>query len=161
LNKDTAAIDKAPNIWHQVGKNNFESVQQAYVEKGLEGKAKVVAFIDDMAKAYSWADLVVCRSGALTVSEVACAGKAAIFIPFPFAVDDHQTANAQVLVHAGAAEIKQQSELSADWLAGKWQKYAEQPQKIKSMSIAAKAVSVVDATEVVAQQVIKQIRLKD
>jgi UDP-N-acetylglucosamine--N-acetylmuramyl-(pentapeptide) pyrophosphoryl-undecaprenol N-acetylglucosamine transferase len=158
LNKDTAAIDKIPNIWHQVGKNNFESVQQAYVEKGLEGKAKVVAFIDDMAKAYSWADLVVCRSGALTVSEVACAGKAAIFIPFPFAADDHQTANAQVLVHAGAAEIKQQSELSADWLAGKWQKYAEQPQKIKSMSIAAKAVSVVDATEVVAQQVIKQIR---
>jgi UDP-N-acetylglucosamine--N-acetylmuramyl-(pentapeptide) pyrophosphoryl-undecaprenol N-acetylglucosamine transferase len=161
LNKDATSESKVPNVWHQVGKKNFESVQQSYVEKGLEGKAKVSDFIDDMAKAYDWADLVVCRSGALTVSEVACAGKAAIFIPFPFAVDDHQTANAQILAHAGAAEVKQQSELSADWLANKLKKYAEQPQLIKNMSIAAKAVSVVDATEVVAQQVIKQIRLID
>ena len=161
LNKQTASSCAVPNIWHQVGKKNFDSVQQAYAEKGLIGKAKVTAFIDDMAEAYDWADMVVCRSGALTVSEVACAGKAAIFIPFPFAVDDHQTANAQILVNAGAAEIKQQSELSAEWLAKKWQEYADQPQLIKNMSIAAKAVSVVDATEVVAQQVIKQIRLKD
>jgi UDP-N-acetylglucosamine--N-acetylmuramyl-(pentapeptide) pyrophosphoryl-undecaprenol N-acetylglucosamine transferase len=150
-----------PNVWHQVGKKNFQSVQQAYAEKGLAGKAKVVAFIDDMSKAYDWADLVVCRAGALTVSEVACAGKAAIFIPYPFAVDDHQTENAQVLVNAKAAEVKQQNELTAQWLASRWTTYTEQPKLIKSMSIAAKAVSVVDATKIVAQQVIKQIRLKD
>lgn len=161
LNSDVATEGTAPNIWHQVGKKNFDSVQHAYAEKGLVGKANVAAFIEDMAEAYDWADLIVCRSGALTVSEVACAGKAAIFIPFPAAVDDHQTANAQVLVNAGAAEIKQQSELSAQWLASKWQEYAKQPELIKNMSIAAKAVSVVDATEVVARQVIKQIRLKD
>lgn len=150
-----------PNIWHQVGKKNIDSVQQAYKDKGLANKAKVVAFIDDMAGAYQWADLVVCRSGALTVSEVACAGKAAIFIPFPFAVDDHQTANAQVLVNAGGAEIKQQKELNAQWLAGRWKFYGENPQQIKHMSMASTSVSIADATQVVTEQVIKQIRLTD
>jgi UDP-N-acetylglucosamine--N-acetylmuramyl-(pentapeptide) pyrophosphoryl-undecaprenol N-acetylglucosamine transferase len=144
-----------------VGKKNIESVQQAYLKKGLKGKANVVAFIDDVAKAYAWADLVVCRAGALTVSEVACAGKAAIFIPFPFAVDDHQTANAQVLAAAGAAEIKQQNELSAQWLAARWLTYAKQPALLNNMAIAAKAASIADATEVVTEQVIKQIRLND
>jgi len=160
LSKDGATKDIA-DIWHQVGKKNIESVQQTYAEKGLTGQAKVVAFIDDMAKAYAWADLVVCRAGALTVSEVACAGKAAIFIPFPFAVDDHQTANAQVLVNAGGAEIKQQKELSAQWLADRWLAYAKQPEIIEKMAIAAKAASIADATQVVTEQVIKQIRLKD
>jgi len=160
LSNDDSTKDIA-DIWHQVGKKNIESVQQAYAEKGLIGKAKVVAFIDDMAKAYAWADLVVCRAGALTVSEVACAGKAAIFIPFPFAVDDHQTANAQILVNAGGAEIKQQTELSAQWLADRWLAYAKQPEIIEKMAIAAKAASIADATQVVTEQVIKQIRLKD
>jgi len=150
-----------PSIWHQVGKKNIDSVQQSYADKGLAGKAKVVAFIDDMSVAYAWADLVVCRAGALTVSEVACAGKAAIFIPFPYAVDDHQTANAQVLVSAGGAEIKQQTELTAEWLAGRWQNYGEHPEQIKHMSIAAKGASIADATQVVTEQVIKQIRLND
>lgn len=158
---ENVATENFPNVWHQVGKKNIESVQRAYEEKGLKGKANVVAFIDDMAKAYAWADLVVCRAGALTVSEVACAGKAAIFIPFPFAVDDHQTANAQVLVSAGAAEIKQQNELSAQWLAGRWTTYAEQPELLNNMAIAAKAASIANATEVVTEQVIKQIRLND
>lgn len=159
--KENAGAQVIPNIWHQVGKKNIDAVKQAYGEKNLTGKAKVVAFIDDMAEAYAWADLVVCRAGALTVSEVACAGKAAIFIPFPFAVDDHQTANAQVLVNAGAAEIKQQKELTAQWLASRWQNYLENPEQIKQMSIAAKGASVADATQVVAEQVIKQIRLSD
>ncbi len=148
-----------PNIWHQVGKKNIDSVNQAYEEKSLAGKAKVVAFIDDMAQAYAWADIVVCRAGALTVSEIACAGKAAIFIPFPFAVDDHQTANAQVLVNAGAAEIKQQVELDPQWLAERWQFFTENPEKIEQMSMAAKGASVAEATKVVAEQVMKQIRL--
>jgi len=148
------------DIWHQVGKKNIDAVQQSYADKNLAGKAKVVAFIDDMAKAYAWADLVVCRAGALTVSEVACAGKAAIFIPFPFAVDDHQTANAQVLVDAGAAEIRQQKDLTAQWLAERWLAYGEQPKMIEKMAIAAKAASIADATQVVTEQVIKQIKVK-
>lgn len=150
-----------PNIWHQVGKKNIDAVQQSYAEKGLQGKAKVVAFIDDMAVAYDWADIVVCRSGALTVSELACAAKAAIFVPFPFAVDDHQTANAQILVKAGAAEIKQQKELTAEWLVERWTSYSKNPEKIKHMSIAAKGASIANATQVVTEQVIKQIRLND
>jgi UDP-N-acetylglucosamine--N-acetylmuramyl-(pentapeptide) pyrophosphoryl-undecaprenol N-acetylglucosamine transferase len=164
--KDALAISlkeqgRAPNIWHQVGKKNIDSVLQSYEEKGLAGKAKVVAFIDDMAQAYAWADLVVCRAGALTVSEIACAGKAAIFIPFPFAVDDHQTANAQVLVNAQAAEIKQQNELTPEWLAQQWSAFGANPEKIQQMSMAAKSASVANATQVVAEQVIKQIRLND
>lgn len=159
--KESAGDHLIPNIWHQVGKNNIDAVEQAYAKKNLTGKAKVVAFIDDMAEAYSWADLVVCRAGALTVSEVACAGKASILIPFPFAVDDHQTANAQVLVNASAAEIQQQKDLTAQWLARRWQNYLENPEQIKQMSIAAKSVSIANATQVVAAQVIKQIRLTD
>lgn len=150
-----------PNIWHQVGKKNFTAVKQAYAEKKLEDKAKVVAFIDDMAAAYDWADIVVCRSGALTVSELACAGKPAIFVPYPFAVDDHQTANAEMLVKAGAAEIKQQKELTPQWLAECWKTYSTNPDKIKFMSIAAKSASIANATQVVTEQVIKQIRLND
>lgn len=160
LANDSAPLEQTtPNIWHQVGKRNFDTVTQQYAEKGLTDKVKVVAFIDDMAAAYAWADIVVCRSGALTVSEVACAGKAAIFIPYPYAVDDHQTANAQVLVNAGAAEIKQQADLTATWLAGRWQYYLDNPQQIKKMAKAAKEQSITDAAQVVAEQVINQIRL--
>lgn len=150
-----------PNIWHQVGKKNIEKVQQAYEKNGLAEKAKVVAFIDDMAEAYNWADIVLCRSGALTVSELACAAKAAIFVPYPFAVDDHQTANAQTLVNAGAAELIQQNKLTGEWLAERWQYYTQNPQQIKQMSIAASSSSIANATQVVAEQVIKQIRLND
>lgn len=150
-----------PNVRHQVGKKNFDAVQKMYTDKGLVDKAEVMAFIDDMADAYAWADLVVCRSGALTVSEIACAGKAAIFIPYPFAVDDHQTANAQFLVNAEAAELKQQSELSAEWLASRWQYYYSNPQIIRNMSVAAKSQSITNAAQVVAEQVIKQIRVED
>ena len=153
--------DLLPNVKHQVGKKNFDSVQKIYADKGLTNKAEVMAFIDDMAEAYKWADLVVCRSGALTVSEIACAGKAAIFIPYPFAVDDHQTANAQFLVNAEAAELKQQTELSAEWLASRWQYYYNNPKKINNMSIAAKSQSITNAAQVVAEQVIKQIRVED
>jgi len=69
----------------------------------------VTEFIDDMAGAYGWADLVICRAGALTVSEVAAAGVAAVFVPFPHAVDDHQTRNAEFLVEAGAARLLPES----------------------------------------------------
>jgi UDP-N-acetylglucosamine--N-acetylmuramyl-(pentapeptide) pyrophosphoryl-undecaprenol N-acetylglucosamine transferase len=160
LENDSEPLEQViPNIWHQVGKKNFDTVTQEYAQKGLTNKANVVAFIDDMAAAYAWADIVVCRSGALTVSEIACAGKAAIFIPYPYAVDDHQTANAQILVNAGAAEIKQQADLTAKWLAGRWQYYLDHPLQIKKMAKAAKEQSITDAAQVVAEQVITQIRL--
>src|SRR5690606_1374159 len=76
-------------VWHQAGKGRATETAQAYAQAGV--KAEVVEFIEDMAKAYAWADLAVCRSGALTVSELAAVGVPAILVPLPFAVDDHQT----------------------------------------------------------------------
>lgn len=106
-------LNAGVQIRHQAGKNNHKDVQEKYKEHGFaEQQVEVTDFIDDMQDALRWADLVICRAGALTVSEVAASGNAAIFIPLPHAVDDHQTANAQSLVDVGAARIVQQSKLN-------------------------------------------------
>ena len=98
-------------VWHQTGRKHLSATQQGYNE--LQVEARVDAYIDDMAQAYAWADLVICRAGALTVSELAGAGMASILVPYPHAVDDHQTANANILQRAGAAVVMQQAQLSA------------------------------------------------
>lgn len=102
-------------IRHQTGKQRVESTQERYRSLGLD--AEVQPFITDMAAAYGWADLVICRSGALTVSELAAAGVASVLVPFPHAVDDHQTANARYLSDAGAALLSQQATLTPESLA--------------------------------------------
>lgn len=102
-------------VTHQSGAQHIEALRSAYQDAGVE--AQCVAFIDDMAGALSAADLLICRAGAMTVAEVAAAGVAALFVPFPHAVDDHQTANARFLSDEGAAWMQQQSSLSAEWLA--------------------------------------------
>ncbi|MCY0966014.1 undecaprenyldiphospho-muramoylpentapeptide beta-N-acetylglucosaminyltransferase [Parathalassolituus penaei] len=107
-------VDARPELRHQTGQKDYERMAAAYA--GTDVEANVSAFIDDMNEAYQWADLVICRAGALTVSELAAAGKAAVFVPFPFAVDDHQTVNAGYLVKAGAALLKQQKEITPEWL---------------------------------------------
>jgi len=101
-------------MWHQAGPRNIDQTQALYTE--LAVKANVTAFIDKMDEAYSWADLVICRAGALTVSEMAIAGVASILVPFPFAVDDHQSANGQFLVNAGAALLIAQKNLDENKL---------------------------------------------
>lgn len=106
--------DKRPQVRHQAGRT-LEQAEAAYAQAGVE--ADVSAFIDDMAAAYAWADVVICRSGALTVAELAAAGVAALLVPYPYAVDDHQRANGQYLVDAGAATLIDQSELSVERLA--------------------------------------------
>ena len=152
--------DEMPNIRHQVGVNNYDAVIEAYKAAGIDGNEKihVSAFIDDMAAAYEWADLIVCRSGALTVSEVACAGVPALFIPYPFAVDDHQTKNAQVLVEAKAAEIKQQKELNAEWLMERWKYFQQNEATLMAMSANAKSAAIPNATELAVEQVLQQIK---
>ena len=109
-----------PLVRHQSGARHLEALQTNYANAGVE--AECLTFITDMAPAYAWADVVICRAGALTVAEIAAAGAAALFIPFPFAVDDHQTANARFLSDAGAAWLMPQSSLSAaslaNWLTG-------------------------------------------
>ena len=102
------------SIRHQVGKGNTELVQQAYQ---YASNVEVSDFIDDMADAYQWANLVVCRAGALTVSEIAALGLPAVFVPLPYAVDDHQTKNAQVLADLGAATLLPQHRMTASVLA--------------------------------------------
>lgn len=111
-----AALPKAerPLIRHQAGKT-LERAQNAYAAAGVD--ASVEAFIEDMAEAYAWADLVVCRSGASTIAELAAAGCASVLIPFPAAVDDHQTRNALFLVRAGAARLLPEGEITPSTLA--------------------------------------------
>ncbi len=104
-----------PLVWHQTGKNHEAVTRENYAQHQVEGK--VDAFIEDMAAAYAWADLVICRAGALTVSELMVAGVGSIMIPLPNAIDDHQTANAAQLVKLGAGLALVQKELTAEKLA--------------------------------------------
>jgi len=102
-------------VRHQAGARGEEGARRAYTAALVP--AEVTAFIDDMAEAYGWADLVICRAGALTISELSCAGVGAILVPFPAAVDDHQTYNAQVSTAEGAALLISDRELTAERLA--------------------------------------------
>ena len=108
------AEHQRPNVVHQAGEKHLAQLQALYAEAGVY--ANCVAFIKDMAGAYAWADLVICRAGALTVAELAAAGVASVLVPYPHAVDDHQTGNAQFLARAGAAILLPQSELTAERL---------------------------------------------
>ncbi|NOY73457.1 MAG: undecaprenyldiphospho-muramoylpentapeptide beta-N-acetylglucosaminyltransferase [Gammaproteobacteria bacterium] len=103
-----------PEIWHQAGARNIENALANYKKYKID--ARVEAFIDDMAAAYHWADVVLCRAGALTVSELAVAGLPSILVPYPYAVDDHQTHNAKFLADAGAAILVPQSTLTVGYL---------------------------------------------
>ena len=105
-----------PQVRHQCGSLTLATARAAYDEHGVD--VDLVPFIDDMASAYAWADLVVCRAGALTVAELCAVGLPALFIPYPAAVDDHQTANARPMADAGAAVIIDESMLSPAVLAG-------------------------------------------
>ncbi len=107
--------DARPQVRHQAGRGKDEATRAAYIAVGVE--ADVQPFVADMAEAYGWADLVICRAGALTVSELAAAGVAALLVPFPHAVDDHQTHNAAFLCDRGAARLLPQSELDIESLS--------------------------------------------
>jgi UDP-N-acetylglucosamine--N-acetylmuramyl-(pentapeptide) pyrophosphoryl-undecaprenol N-acetylglucosamine transferase len=107
--------NEQPEIVHQSGEKLIGELQANYAAVGVQ--AHCVPFIEDMAGAYAWADLVICRAGALTVAELAAAGVASILVPYPHAVDDHQTANARFLVSVGGAFLLPEDELSADSIA--------------------------------------------
>jgi UDP-N-acetylglucosamine--N-acetylmuramyl-(pentapeptide) pyrophosphoryl-undecaprenol N-acetylglucosamine transferase len=109
------AEDERPQVVHQAGEKHLPKLTGLYQAAGV--KADCVAFINDMAAAYAWADLVICRAGALTVAELAAAGVASLLVPYPHAVDDHQTANARFLSTAGAAILLPQDQLTPERLA--------------------------------------------
>jgi UDP-N-acetylglucosamine--N-acetylmuramyl-(pentapeptide) pyrophosphoryl-undecaprenol N-acetylglucosamine transferase len=104
-----------PSVVHQAGAKHIDALRSHYSRAGIDGE--LIAFIDDMAARYAWCDLVVCRSGALTVAELTAAGVASVLVPFPAAVDDHQTINAKFLSEAGAAVLLPQKELTPEVLA--------------------------------------------
>ena len=107
--------NERPEVVHQAGEKLIETLRRNYQEAGVQ--AQCVPFVDDMAALYAEADLLICRAGAMTVSELAAAGVPSIMVPFPAAVDDHQTANAQLLVDAGAGQLLPQTELTPAHLA--------------------------------------------
>lgn len=137
------------DIWHQCGERLLDETTRLYEQTGC--KVKLVAFIEDMAAAYSWADLVISRSGALTVSEVAAAGVASVLIPFPFAVDDHQTANARYLSDSGAALLLPEHELDAGVLTELLADLYRDRKRLIGMAVKARQLSWPDATHRVAE----------
>ncbi len=144
--------DARPNVLHQTGKQHFAAVKQAYQQAGVQ--ADIKPFIDEMAKHYANADLVICRAGALTIAELAAAGVASILIPFPFAVDDHQTRNAEFLSRRGAAVLLPQSELSAEKLAQLLGEFADGEsgrKKLLAMAQQARSLVKADAASAVAR----------
>jgi len=145
-----ALLGDKVTIWHQVGKGALDSVNQAYQDVG-QTQHRVTEFIDDMAQAYAWADVVVCRSGALTVSEIAAAGLPAVFVPFQHK-DRQQYWNALPLEKAGAAKIIEQQNVTAEaisTLLASWDR-----QTLLKMAGNARAAAIPDATERVAAEVI-------
>ena len=136
--------DSRPVVLHQAGESHYQKTQDAYREHGVD--AQVRAFIDDMAESYAWADLVVCRAGALTVSELAAAGLGAVFVPFAAAVDDHQTRNAQFLVKADAARLIPENQLTPQRLAAELKGlFTAGRDKLLSMAERAREEAIVDA----------------
>jgi UDP-N-acetylglucosamine--N-acetylmuramyl-(pentapeptide) pyrophosphoryl-undecaprenol N-acetylglucosamine transferase len=136
-------------VIHQTGPADAEWVEQRYREWGVE--AQVVPFVHDMASAYGRADLVVCRAGATTLAELAALGKPAILIPYPFAADDHQRSNADVLVRHGAAELIQDAELTGERLAARLAALADDRQQLERMAKAGRQLAVPDAAVRVAE----------
>lgn len=136
-----------PVVRHQAGKATLDLARQKYEDLGLE--AEVTEFIDDMAEAYGWADYVICRAGALTVAELAAAGLPAILVPFPHAVDDHQTANALYLTRQGAAMLCPQPECKPPLLAARMTDMSKRSRRL-NMAAKARALALSDAATVVA-----------
>jgi UDP-N-acetylglucosamine--N-acetylmuramyl-(pentapeptide) pyrophosphoryl-undecaprenol N-acetylglucosamine transferase len=146
----------AVDIRHQAGARSVGEVTEAYAVAGIA--ADINPFITDMAEAYGWADLVICRSGALTVAELAAAGVAAILVPFPHAVDDHQTRNAEYLADSGAAVILPQDELDAESLARALEGLLASRAKLLEMASAARRLAMPDAAEKVVEACAKWVR---
>lgn len=143
-------------IRHQTGSATEERTRALYRE--LELEAEATAFIEDMADAYAWADIAICRAGAMTLSELTLAGLPSILIPFPYAIDDHQTANARCLADAGAAILMPQTELTPDTLADTLKRLLTDPARLSAMTNAARTLAKPDAARQVADACLAEAR---
>jgi UDP-N-acetylglucosamine--N-acetylmuramyl-(pentapeptide) pyrophosphoryl-undecaprenol N-acetylglucosamine transferase len=147
------SADDRPLVKHQCGSRNVDDTRKAYHSAGvaLDDSIELTAFIDDMAAAYSWADVIVCRAGASTLAEIAAIGLPSILVPYLHAVDDHQTANARVLQQAGAAQLLRQDEQLASRLAEMLREFVANRHLLLQQSKAARAAGSRDATARAAQ----------
>jgi len=127
------------SIVHQTGERDYNAVRTAYARREIN--AEVVPFLTNMAERFAWADVIVCRAGAITAAEIAAAGRAAIFIPFGRATDSHQLRNAQEMSRAGAGRLIPEPELTADRLATEIFSLLDQPQEIEKLSVAARGLA--------------------
>ncbi|BBA36574.1 undecaprenyldiphospho-muramoylpentapeptide beta-N-acetylglucosaminyltransferase [Methylocaldum marinum] len=151
-----ARIDMPVRVFHQTGEAMRSKTAVLYAQSRMT--ARIESFIEDMAEAYGWADLVVCRAGAMTISELTAAGLPSILIPYPYAIDDHQTHNARYLVDNGAAVMIPQSELSAERLAEEITVLMQEPSRLKAMAERASALAKPDAARVVAAICLSEVR---
>jgi UDP-N-acetylglucosamine--N-acetylmuramyl-(pentapeptide) pyrophosphoryl-undecaprenol N-acetylglucosamine transferase len=143
-----ALLENRPLVVHQAGEKHLDALRKHYKDAGVQGE--LVAFIDDMARRYAEADLVVCRAGAVTVAELSAGGMASILVPFPHAVDDHQTANGKFLADRGAAILIQQRDLTPQLLAQRIQGLDRS--RLLEMARQARALGKPDAARVVAER---------
>ena len=139
-----------PEVWHQTGLKNYDAAQALYNKFNVD--ARVDAFVDDMATAYAWADVVICRAGAMTVFELAAAGVASILVPYPYAVDDHQTVNAEYLEKVDAAIVCQQKNMDAEWLKLTITELMQQRDRLLRMAKSARSQAKPDAANDVAER---------
>ena len=146
--KALALLDNRPTVVHQSGEKHLDALKKHYKEAGVQGE--LVAFIDDMARRYAEADLVICRAGAVTIAELSAGGMASLLVPFPHAVDDHQTANARFLAERGAALLLQQRDLSPQTLAQMIQGLDRS--RLLDMARKARALGKPDAARIVAER---------
>jgi UDP-N-acetylglucosamine--N-acetylmuramyl-(pentapeptide) pyrophosphoryl-undecaprenol N-acetylglucosamine transferase len=153
--KALALLSIRPSVVHQSGEKHLEALQNNYRDAGVKGE--LVAFIDDMARRYAEADLVICRAGAVTIAELSAGGMASILVPFPHAVDDHQTANARFLADQGAAILVPQKEVTAEKLAA----LIGSLDRVKLLDMAAKARALgkPDAARLVAHRCMEIARM--
>lgn len=147
------AVKGRLRITHQTGENDLGEVTTVYEEQGFP--AEPVAFIDSMADAYRWADLIVCRAGATTIAEVTACGKPCVFIPFPHAVDDHQRRNAEALLKCGAGQMIIEKELSGELLAKTIRELMDEPEKLRAIGDAARKLARLDAAQVIVDEMMK------
>jgi UDP-N-acetylglucosamine--N-acetylmuramyl-(pentapeptide) pyrophosphoryl-undecaprenol N-acetylglucosamine transferase len=143
-----------PLVVHQAGERHLETLNKNYVEAGVEGE--LVVFIEEMAVRYSECDLVICRAGALTVAELSSAGIASILVPFPYAVDDHQTYNAKFLSSNGAAVLLPENELTPDSLANLLLELTRE--RLLGMAMKARELAKPNATRIVAEECMEIIK---
>jgi UDP-N-acetylglucosamine--N-acetylmuramyl-(pentapeptide) pyrophosphoryl-undecaprenol N-acetylglucosamine transferase len=145
---------KRPQVRHQCGAKHLQECKQYYLQYGVD--AQVHDFIDDMKSVYEWADLVVCRAGAMTVAELTAVGVASILVPFPYAVDDHQYYNAEYLSTAAAARRVREVDFNPSWLADTLRQFIDNRKALFDMACNARALSLSDSTQRIATQLLKE-----